>query len=92
MSSRTLVRRFRAETGEGLAEWVARRRVERARALLEETDRPVAQVAHDAGFGSVEALRRHFQARVGTSPRAYRDTFRAPPALLRASGGDSVPV
>ena len=50
MSARTLVRRFRAETGEGLAEWVARRRVERARALLEETDRPVAQVAHDAGF------------------------------------------
>jgi AraC family transcriptional regulator, transcriptional activator FtrA len=79
MSSRTLARRFRAETGEGLAEWVARHRVERAQALLEDTDRPVAQVAHDAGFGSVEALRRHFQARVGTSPRAYRDTFRTQP-------------
>ncbi len=77
MSQRTLVRRFRAETGESLAEWVARRRIERARALLEDTDLPVAQVAHDAGFGSVEALRRHFRARVGTSPRAYRDTFRA---------------
>lgn len=75
MSSRTLVRRFRAETGEGLAEWVARRRVERARALLEDTDLPVTQIAHDAGFGSAEALRRHFQSRVGTSPRAYRNTF-----------------
>jgi transcriptional regulator GlxA family with amidase domain len=85
MSERTLVRQFRAETGEGLAQWVARRRVEWARALLEETDRSVAQVAHDAGFGSVEALRRHFQARVGTSPRAYRDTFRASPAV-RAAG------
>ena len=79
MSARTLVRRFRAETGEGLAEWMARRRIERARTLLEDTDRPVAQVAHDAGFGSVEALRRHFQTRIGTSPRAYRDTFRAQP-------------
>ena len=85
MSERTLVRRFRAETGEGLAEWVARRRVERARALLEETDLPVAQVAHDAGFGSVEALRRHFRARVGTSPRAYRDSFRTPEVTDRAS-------
>ena len=85
MSQRTLVRRFRAETGEGLAEWVARHRVERARALLEDTDLPVTQVAHDAGFGSVEALRRHFLARVRTSPRAYRDTFRAQPAL-RAIG------
>jgi AraC family transcriptional regulator, transcriptional activator FtrA len=85
MSQRTLVRRFRAETGEGLAEWVARHRVERARALLEDTDLSVTQVAHDAGFGSVEALRRHFLARVGTSPRAYRDTFRAQPAV-RAIG------
>ena len=85
MSQRTLVRRFRAETGEGLAEWVARRRIERARALLEDTDLPVAQVAHDAGFGSVEALRRHFQARVGTSPRAYRDTFRAQPDVAARS-------
>ena len=59
---------------------MARRRVERARALLEDTDLPVTQVAHDAGFGSIEALRRHFLARVGTSPRAYRDTFRAEPA------------
>lgn len=81
MSARTLVRRFRAETGEGLAEWVARRRIERARTLLEDTDRPVAQVAYDAGFGSVEALRRHFQNRVGTSPRAYRDTFRSRPDI-----------
>ena len=81
MSQRTLVRRFRAETGEGLAEWVARHRVERARALLEDTDLPVTQVAHDAGFGSGEALRRHFLARVGTSPRAYRGTFRSHPAV-----------
>ena len=93
MSQRTLVRRFRAETGEGLAEWVARHRIERARALLEETDLPVAQVAHDAGFGSVEALRRHFQARVGTSPRAYRDTFRAPPAVTsRSRARESMPA
>ena len=84
MSPRTLVRRFRAETGEGLAEWMARRRIERARTLLEDTDRPVAQVAHDAGFGSVEALRRNFQTRVGTSPRAYRDTFRAQPDVAAA--------
>jgi len=76
MSPRTLVRRFRAETGESLSGWIARRRVERARALLEETDLSVSQVAHEAGFGSTEALRRHFQAHTETSPRSYRDTFR----------------
>ena len=40
MSQRTLARRFRAETGDSLAGWIARRRVERARALLEDSDRP----------------------------------------------------
>jgi AraC family transcriptional regulator, transcriptional activator FtrA len=78
MSPRTLVRRFRAETGESLTTWIARRRVERARALLEDSDLSVSQVAHAAGFGSTESLRRHFAVHTGTSPRAYRDTFRAP--------------
>jgi transcriptional regulator GlxA family with amidase domain len=76
MSPRTLVRRFRAETGDSLTGWIARRRVERARVLLEDSDLSVTQVAHAAGFGSTEALRRHFLTHTGTTPRAYRDTFR----------------
>ena len=84
MSPRTLVRRFRAETGESLSGWIARRRVERARALLEDSDLSVTQVAHAAGFGSTESLRRHFLVHTGTSPRSYRDTFRAKPTTSAA--------
>lgn len=76
MSPRTLERRFRAETGDSLAGWITRRRVEAARALLEDSDLTVTQVAHAAGFGSTASLRRHFLAHTGTSPRSYRDTFR----------------
>jgi transcriptional regulator GlxA family with amidase domain len=76
MSPRTLERRFRAETGDSLAGWIARRRIERARALLEDSELTVTQVAHAAGFGSTESLRRHFLTHTGTSPRSYRDTFR----------------
>ena len=76
MSPRTLERRFRAETGDSLAGWISRRRVERARALLEDSDLTVTQVAHASGFGSTESLRRHFLTHTGTSPRSYRDTFR----------------
>jgi AraC family transcriptional activator FtrA len=76
MSERTMGRRLRAEVGESLAGWVARRRVERARALLEESDLTVSGVAHAVGFGSSESLRRQFLSRVGTTPRAYRDAFR----------------
>lgn len=75
MSERTLARRFRAETGESLAGWIARRRIERARALLEDSEATVSEVAHAVGFGSTEAMRRHFAALTGTTPRAYRDTF-----------------
>lgn len=76
MSQRTLARRFRTETGESFAGWVARRRVERARTLLEESEMTVSAVAHNAGFGSTEAMRRHFVAQLATTPSAYRDTFR----------------
>jgi transcriptional regulator GlxA family with amidase domain len=76
MSPRTLQRRFRAETGDSVAGWIARRRVECARALLEDSDMTVSQVAHTAGFGSTEALRRHFLAHTGTTPRSYRNAFR----------------
>jgi transcriptional regulator GlxA family with amidase domain len=76
MSERTLARRFRAETGQSVAEWIAVRRVEVARALLEESEVTVSGVAHAAGFGSTESMRRHFVAHTGTTPRAYRETFR----------------
>jgi len=76
MSERTLERRFRAEVGESLAGWIARRRVERARALLEDSELTVSDVAHAVGFGSTESMRRHFSAHTGTTPRSYRQTFR----------------
>lgn len=76
MSQRTLERRFREETGHSLAAWIARRRVDRARALLEDSRLTVTQVAHAAGFGSTESMRRHFLTHTGTTPRSYRDTFR----------------
>jgi len=83
MSPRTLERRFRAETGDSLSNWIARRRVERAQILLEESNLTVTQVAHVSGFGSTESLRRHFQTHIGTSPRSYRDTFRGSTSKVR---------
>ncbi|WP_152360856.1 GlxA family transcriptional regulator [Microlunatus speluncae] len=76
MSPRTLERSFRAETGDSLTVWIIRRRVERARTLLEDSDLTLLQVAHAAGFGTAESLRRHFLTYTGTNPRAYRRTFR----------------
>lgn len=76
MSARTFARRFRASTGVTPHQWLLRQRVLHAQALLESTDASIERVAHAAGFGSAGALRMHFQRTVGTSPQAYRRTFR----------------
>lgn len=76
MAPRTFARRFRAETGTTPHDWLTNQRVLLARRLLEETRLSVESVAGRAGFGDAAALRHHFTRRVGTTPQAYRTTFR----------------
>lgn len=76
LSTRTLSRRFEAETGRGALQWITERRVERARTLLEETGMSVTEVAFATGFGSLASFRRQFGRLTGTTPRAYRQTFK----------------
>ncbi|MDG4804273.1 helix-turn-helix domain-containing protein [Micromonospora sp. WMMD980] len=76
MAPRTFARRFRAETGTTPHAWLTNQRVLLARRLLEDTPLSVESVADRAGFGDAAALRHHFTRRVGTTPHAYRTTFR----------------
>lgn len=76
MSMRTFARRFRAATGTTPAAWLTRERIRHVQRLLETTDAPVEVIANQAGFDSPAAMRVHFIRTVGTSPRAYRSTFR----------------
>ncbi|MCK1834926.1 helix-turn-helix domain-containing protein [Micromonospora sp. R42003] len=76
MAPRTFARRFRAETGTTPHDWLTNQRVLLARHLLEDTTLSVEGVAEQAGFGDAAALRHHFTRRVGTTPLAYRTTFR----------------
>jgi transcriptional regulator GlxA family with amidase domain len=78
MSARTFARRFQAETGTTPHAWLTHQRVLRARTMLESGDDTVETVARRAGFGSAAMLRHHFVSVVGTSPNAYRRTFRGP--------------
>ncbi|WP_229400898.1 GlxA family transcriptional regulator [Micromonospora okii] len=76
MTPRTFARRFRAETGTTPHDWLTGQRVLLARRLLEETGLSVETIAGQAGFGDGAALRHHFARRIGTTPLAYRTTFR----------------
>ncbi|MEU5401127.1 helix-turn-helix domain-containing protein [Streptomyces sp. NPDC005963] len=76
-SVRSFTRRFRAEMGVSPGQWLTQQRVERARQLLEATDRSMDLVARECGFGTAQSLRQHFQAALGVAPTVYRRTFRS---------------
>jgi len=76
MSTRTLSRRFREQTGITPFQWLNRARLYKAQGLLETTDRPVEWIASQVGFGSSTTFRDQFKHLVGISPQAYRQAFR----------------
>ena len=75
MSERDFARKFRQDTGRTPADYVISARLEAACQSLMETDLSLKGVAQRCGFGTVAAMRRTFQQRVGVSPRQYRDNF-----------------
>ena len=77
MSPRTFARRFVQETGTTPVRWLTGQRILLAQRLLEDTDESVDEVAWRAGFGNATAFRHHFHAWRGTTPAAYRRTFRS---------------
>lgn len=75
MSQRNFARRFRKETGQSPAAYIAKVRVERARGLLTETDLPIRVIAERCGFGSIDSLERAFRTIKGIAARDYRERF-----------------
>ncbi|MCA1674951.1 MAG: helix-turn-helix domain-containing protein, partial [Actinobacteria bacterium] len=80
MSTRTLNRRFREQTGTTPLRWLHRARIHQAQYLLETTTHPVDRIATQVGFGSPTAFRTRFKRLVGTNPHTYRHAFQSPPA------------
>lgn len=75
MSKRNFTRRFRETTGTSPAEWVAERRLEESRALLETTSWEIGRIARACGFRSPVTFRQRFNARYATTPTSYRKRF-----------------
>lgn len=75
MSPRNFARCFKTETGQTPARYVSQLRLEAARRLLEEGNRPIEAIALECGFGTHETLRRIFLRELKTVPREYRNRF-----------------
>jgi transcriptional regulator GlxA family with amidase domain len=76
MSVRNFTRVFQQETGITPADFVEMARVDSARRLLEDTDKPLQRVAASCGFANPDTMRRAFVRRIGTGPSEYRERFR----------------
>ncbi len=75
-------REFRRTFGESPYAYLLTRRLERAAALLRDTDRPVIEVCLSVGLSSVGSFTTSFTRAYGLTPTAYRASF--PPAARRA--------
>jgi AraC-like DNA-binding protein len=75
-------REFRREFGETPHQYLLTRRLERAAALLRNTDRSISDVCFAVGLQSVGSFTTSFGRAFGVSPGAYRAAH--PPAVRRA--------
>lgn len=71
VTTRTLARRFRAETAMSFSEWRRRARLLRALTWIAE-GKPILEVALDLGYDSPSAFSAMFKREFGISPTRYR--------------------
>ncbi|MEV0948393.1 helix-turn-helix domain-containing protein [Rhodococcus sp. NPDC049939] len=85
VSTRTMLRRFSAETGQTPLDFLRRARVRAARNLLETTDLSVGRIVERVGYRDTGTFRRLFANQVGVGPAEYRRQFRGE---TTTKGGD----
>ncbi|WP_374727636.1 MULTISPECIES: helix-turn-helix domain-containing protein [Glycomyces] len=87
MSPAHFSRQFRAAFGETPHRYLQRRRIERACAMLRDTQATVTEVALAVGFDSLGTFSRTFNTIIGRSPTRYRADavpFNAPSCFVRS--------
>ncbi len=76
LSTRTMLRKFKDETGESPRSYLQRARIRKAKRLLESTDWSLGKILGHIGYQDPGTFRRLFTDRVGISPADYRKRFR----------------
>jgi AraC family transcriptional regulator len=76
VSPRHLARTFKASTGTTLGEYVAHRRIDRARALLQNPEMRIKEISAECGFASSAYFASAFRKATGHTPRSFRKTLR----------------
>ena len=77
VSTRLLQQRVKQEIGTGLAEEILRLRLEIAKRLLADSERPIGSIPAKAGFSSNNQMTAVFNRKLGMSPRAFRKSLKS---------------
>ncbi|WP_211747630.1 response regulator [Paenibacillus sp. Marseille-Q4541] len=64
---------FKAETGEGLSEYIIRIRLERALYLLKHTNKKIYEITTELGYQNPQYFSKLFKKHYGITPNEYRD-------------------
>src|SRR5207244_1371837 len=72
ISASYLSEKFKKVTGVNFVDYVARARIEKARALLEDVDLRISEIAFAVGFQSLSQFNRVFRKLLRESPTEYR--------------------
>ena len=83
LSSAHFSRAFRAAFGESPHQYLLTRRLERAAALLRNTDRSVTEICWAVGLASLGSFTTSFTRTYGMPPAAYRASFPPAARLIR---------
>ena len=72
VSMTQLYRDFQNATGHSLKEYVRRRRLSNALALVKHSDMPLIEIAQECGYGSQPAFNKYVKSSLGISPMQYK--------------------
>ena len=67
-----IARTFKEDTGVTLYKYIQGRRLDEAARKLAETDRPIVEIAFEAGYGSQQAFTQAFRCIYACTPQEYR--------------------
>jgi AraC family transcriptional regulator len=76
ISPRHLMRGFKAATGTTIHAYIAKVRLERAKALLDTATIPLKEISAEVGFANPSHFAAEFRRRIGCSPSEYRARIR----------------
>lgn len=74
-SRRSLARRFKTETGEGVQAFIQRLRIDRAKLLLETSTMSIDKIIDHVGYQDKSAFARQFKRRTQLTPQQYRQRY-----------------